>query len=210
MRATSINSFLDRSAPTVAFLILSMVALVFDIVQIPGTCHQFLAGFYPHVPGQITRSRVTGPHGKGGSYNADLAYTYVVDDIPFTGSRWQYSEGFGLSKSNAQARVVAHPLNAVVAVYYSPDDPASSILSPGLHTGDFLILLLLLPFNLILFRFVIAGILWFRNRFRHPATLVRLSPLRGLQIPGLSLTSRRLRGAVVFHCGARTRLRVQG
>lgn len=155
------TSYLNRVAPYIGVLIFLAVLISFDFIQIPSTYHQFRTRYYSHVQGQIFRSRIDGPHGKGGSYKADLAYNYAVNKHFYTGTKWRFAEGFALSRDAATAIVTAHPVGAPVDVYFDPDAPEISLLSPGLRPVDFLFLLVLLPLNLLLgLAFLVIPLIW--------------------------------------------------
>src|SRR5579859_5908632 len=119
---------------------------------------QFQSAKFPSATGQITRSQVTTHRGsKGGvTYGVAISYEFTVDDKAFVSSRYRYNASMSSSGSRwARATVQSHPLGSAVTVFYNPANPSEALLAPGIGGEDFLALLFMTPFNLI-----VLGIWW--------------------------------------------------
>jgi len=126
--------------------------LSFDGFMGHGIYKQLVAQEFPSVTGTITHSEVTSQRGsKGGtSYNAVIAYTFTVGDRKLEGAKVR----FGIASSSyasAAALVAMHPVGSTVAVYYNPANHEESLLSPGVQGPDFMGLLFMTPFNMVMF-----------------------------------------------------------
>jgi hypothetical protein len=127
------------------------MVLMFDGFMGHGIYKQLESRAYPSVTGAITHSEVTSHRGsKGGtSYTAVIEYSYEVGDRKFAGNKIR----FGLASSSyasATAIVFAHPLGAAVPVFYNPANPQEALLSPGVQGSDFMGLLFMTPFNMVM------------------------------------------------------------
>lgn len=132
---------------------------------------QFESRHYPVTIGEVTYSRVTTHHSrKGGtSYGVDIGYHYVVDDRPFDGSRFRYTSMTSSSGYDwATTTVNQHPVRSQIPVYFNPGDPQDAVLSPDLNGTDFMVVLFVTPFNLVMFGFWIGLGGWARERIFKP------------------------------------------
>jgi Protein of unknown function (DUF3592) len=107
---------------------------------------QHLAESFPHTPGQVLSSEVTITHGSKGSihYHVSIAYSYIVNGMEYRGGRYRY-DGHPGNQNEANAVVSAHPAGSAIDVFYDPQDPADSVLSPMVDAQDVYILFLLTP-----------------------------------------------------------------
>ena len=150
-------------------LIWSGMVLSFDGFMGHGIYKQIESSHYPSVTGAITRSEVTSHQGsKGGtSYSAAIEYAYVVADQKLTRNKIR----FGLASSSyasASQLVNAHPVGAAVPVYFNPTNPQETLLSPGVKGSDFMFVLFLTPFNMVMFGFWIWIGGWLREHWFKP------------------------------------------
>ena len=113
---------------------------------------QVNAQSYATVIGTITHSDIETHHSsKGGpSYSAAIKYTYQVTGKDFSGDRYRYGGFSTNNRSSAEQIVGALPVGKKVTVYYAPDDPADSILHPGLEGSDLFTAIFMTPFTLIM------------------------------------------------------------
>ncbi len=69
------------------------------------------------------------------SYTPDVEYAYVVDGTEYTGSRYEFIERGEGRREVIEARLAKFPVGGKVAVRYDPDDPANSVLVPGVPSA---------------------------------------------------------------------------
>jgi len=154
----------------------SAIVLTFNGVMGHGIYKQIESTHYPSVTGGITHSELTSHRtSKGGiSYNAVIAYTYVVGDQKYSGDRVRF--GIKISSyATASQQVNAYPLGSAVPVFYNPANPTESLLSPGVTGEDFMGLLFMTPFNMVMFGLWLWLGGWVREHwFRPPAGGVRI------------------------------------
>jgi hypothetical protein len=92
--------------------------------------------------------RVT--HGSKGSihYHVFINYSYVVDGLTHQSVCYRY-DGHPDNATAVDAIVAQHPGGSTIDVYYNPQDPADSVLSPGVDDQDVYNLFLFTPFCLL-------------------------------------------------------------
>lgn len=134
----------------------TVIVLLFDCVMGQNLWRQFESSHYPFTMGEITRSemttrQLTDNYGNptNTTYGVDFGYNYVVNDRHFFGTRYRYNFGFSDYTWSKNA-VAEHPVHSQAKVYFNPNNPEDSLLSPDLDGGDLMLLLLLLPFNLVM------------------------------------------------------------
>jgi hypothetical protein len=154
----------SRSFGFVWLVFWSFTVLVFDAVAGFVAFHQTRAATFPTVEGIVTRSEVrTTLEGGRETHRLDLAYDYVVAGKPYTGTRYSYAE-MG-TNTEAWHRIRDEiPPGTRVRVAYDPDDPAESLLHPGLTGFHLALVWFVTPFNLIM----VGGWVWLA-RARRPA-----------------------------------------
>jgi len=101
------------------------------------------------VEGTITSSEISTSHGESTTYGADVSYRFVVDDTVYKGDKVRLSEVSTSNYGRAQKIVEKYPIEAVVKVFYDPNDPESNVLEPGLSGGSILLAVLGLAFLVI-------------------------------------------------------------
>jgi hypothetical protein len=90
-------------------------------------------------------------------YEPDVQYSYAVNGIDYTGTRYRYSPQ-GMWRFSASAARALLPKGEEIAVYYNPRDPADAILSPGVGALDVFTLLCLPPLNAVVLIGTIGGV----------------------------------------------------
>lgn len=147
----------------------SGMVLLFDGFMAHGVYKQFESRNYASVTGTITHSEVKSHHSsKGGtSYNAVIEYKFEAGGQKFVGNKIRLGVTTS-SYANATAAVNTHPVGSTVQVFYNPADPQESLLSPGIEGLDFMFVLFLTPFNMVMFGFWLWMGGWLRERFFRP------------------------------------------
>ncbi|MDB6057710.1 MAG: hypothetical protein JWO95_1554 [Verrucomicrobiales bacterium] len=91
---------------------------------------------WPTTVGTIRTARM-GQHSsnKGGNtYSADISYGYSVGDTRYLGTKVAFGM-MSASSSYAGGVLKRYPVGAEVPVYYSPNNPGTAVLEPGIHGG---------------------------------------------------------------------------
>jgi len=122
---------------------------IIDVHGVQALWKQHHAEAFPHTEGKVLTSRVTITRGSKGRiyYHVAIAYSYSVDGQEYVGRRFRY-DGHPTNENSANAVVSAHPAGSEVNVFYNPQDPRDSVLSPGVDTPDVSNLFLFTPFSL--------------------------------------------------------------
>ena len=151
-------------------LLWSAGVLFFDGMMARDFFRQVESRHFPAVSGVVTHPEVKTHRGSKGSvsYEAAIEYRYEVGGRTFTGKRWRYTHN-SPGRELVSALVAAHPEGSTLPVYYNPNDPADSLLSPDLIGLDFMGALFLTPFNAIMFGFWLGIAASLRERIFRPA-----------------------------------------
>ena len=154
---------------TIFTLFWTGMVLVFDGFMGHGIYKQYESTHYASVTGIIQRSEVTSHRGsKGGtSYSAEVEYKYEVAGQKFFGRKIR----FGMSSSSyASASVIVgeHPIGSAATVYYNPGNPQECLLAPCVKGSDFMLLLFLTPFNMVMLGLWLGIGGWIREHFFTP------------------------------------------
>lgn len=121
---------------------------------------------WPHIPGRMVESTLSqsgggghasGMHGGPGTFNyyPKVEYAYTVNGKAYVGERVAFSLFW--SHRSSQNFVDVHSVNSTQPVYFSPGNPADSVLLPGLRQSalqQLIVATLVLSFAMI---FVLAG-----------------------------------------------------
>ena len=148
----------------------SSLVLLFDGFICTSIVHQVRAEKFPSTAGQVVSSQVTRHRGsKGGtSYGVKIGYQYVVDDRTFQAGRYRYGQVSSSNRSWAQATVARFPPGSQTRVFYNPANPSDALLSPGIDGSDLFFLLILTPFNGVMFALWSGVFLWIRQKYFQP------------------------------------------
>lgn len=124
--------------------------LAFDGMLLHGIYRQWKATGFPATVGTVAHSEVVVDHDDDGtSYRVDVRYTYSVDRRQYEGDTYRYGmTSFG--ENEAYQIVESLAAGREVDVYYNPQDPADSVLRPGIEGADLFLALFLMPFNVIM------------------------------------------------------------
>jgi chromate transport protein ChrA len=153
-----------------ATLSCSAVFLWYDGVRAHETFKQFESRHYPVVTGMVTHSEIKIHRGSKGrkSYEAVIYYRYEVGERAFTGARLRYNPINADTAASARSIVAAHPDGATVQVFYNPENPQDSLLSPGVDGWDCMMVLIMTPFNMLMLGLWIWMGGWLRERLVRP------------------------------------------
>ncbi len=94
---------------------------------------------WPHVDGTIIESKVglhtsRSSNGRSStSYSVDVGYSYTVEGKEFTGDRLRFGEMNSNKRRDANSKAKKFGEGKQVKVYYDPEEPAESVLEPGVH-----------------------------------------------------------------------------
>lgn len=140
---------MNRTGSSIGFILLLLITIglfCFDEKMVTDIWHQHEALSFPTTTGRVYHSAVSVTHSsKGGTrYHINLLYDYEVDGHSYQGSTFRYGF-FSPSSTQAYAAVNAHPVGSEVKVYYRPDSPADSLLSPGVVGHDLFVLFIIIP-----------------------------------------------------------------
>jgi len=126
----------------------SVITLAIDYVIARDMWRQWNTLTYFETVGTITHSKVI-CHSEGGedsSYVPKIHYDYTVGWQQYSGKVYSFTPP--PTEINTARRLVGdHPVGKAVPVYYCPDQPQRTVLRKGLETQDFLVPLMLVPFN---------------------------------------------------------------
>jgi hypothetical protein len=156
---------LRKTGPSCLFALLlvfwSLITLTVDGFVVHGIVKGLRATAWPEAPGTITHSSVSASRGsKSTTYKLAVQYSYSVDGRPYEGHQHRFSSWSTSNSGPAEALVRRYPVGSPVTVFHAPDG-TDSVLEPGIHGGDLLVLLFLMPFNLVMVGLALGG---FRGR----------------------------------------------
>ena len=135
----------------------SVGTLGVDVVITRSLFQQIQALSYSTTPGSITHSEVETVRGnRSRTYRPNIQYKYSVDGKEYLGERYRYGQ-FSSGSDWAQQIIDSHPVGSQVEVHFAPFDPSEAVLAVGLEGLDLLTFMFMLPFNLIMLAFWIAG-----------------------------------------------------
>ncbi len=98
---------------------------------------------WPTVTGCIASSEL-GRHSSdngGTTYSADIDYEFTVNGITYRSNAVDFVSGSTSNLSAVQETINRYPKSRQVAVHYDPADPYSSVLEPGIHASNWLLLI---------------------------------------------------------------------
>lgn len=157
--------------PLLLLAVWSAILLAGDYVVLDTSVRQILANRFATTVGEITKSDV----GRGAirSRGVEIGYHYIVDGVDYIGHRYRYDDRNGaldyVAVTNALPPISKH------TVYYDADNPADSVLMPGLDGCDLLLALFAIPLNIVTIAIWVAAIA--SRRARHPVALAGGVPI---------------------------------
>ena len=142
------------------------IVSVFDGFAGYSAVNQFRALSFSTVTGVISSSKMTEQSDSDGTtHGVDIRYHYEVDQHPYDGDRYRYAAGSSSDSAWAQKAVARYSEGSEVKVFYNPKDPSESVLSPGLDGANYMFILFLTPFNMVMLGFWGAGISALASKF---------------------------------------------
>ncbi len=133
--------------------------LIFDVLVCYGVINQIRAEYFSRTTGEITQSEVTTySNRRGHTYGVDIRYRYQVGGATYEGDRFRYGGGSWSVSAWAYEAVARHPVKSQTIVFYNPRNPSESVLIQGLDGFNFMLLVLVTPFNMAMIGFWAAGI----------------------------------------------------
>jgi len=121
-----------KSSPVIMVVVLLAFGLIIGGVGL----HRYNLGkksaSWPAVKGKMTFARAVPTTGNTSKeYRLSVKYKYTVDGKSYTGERVTASDNYQKTRSLAMNVLKKYPVGGEVSVYYSPDNPASSVLKTG-------------------------------------------------------------------------------
>jgi hypothetical protein len=126
-----------RLSLAVLFLIFFMIGAGISIVGGYYLIKSSKSSSWPSTDGVVKTAELkTQLGGKSTTYGADVSYDYFVGGKPFTGYRIRMVSVESSKKADAQQDLAKYPVGGKVKVFYSPGDPADSVLEPGIQPSS--------------------------------------------------------------------------
>ncbi|MBM81402.1 MAG: hypothetical protein CMJ78_12545 [Planctomycetaceae bacterium] len=119
----------------------------FDCIMGYQAFQQLRTSSFDSTDGKVTVSRAVAVDDD--STKLELAYTYRVGVVAFTGNQYRYDD-MGSNDGYAEELAERLPVGTVVTVFYNPSDPNQAVLETGINGGNLFMALFLTPFNLIM------------------------------------------------------------
>jgi hypothetical protein len=167
-----------RGVCLVVFALLwSALWVSFEQSRAVNLARQFASRNYQSAIGWVVRSEVTRRHVDSPIewksetvYGVDIRYEYKVHGQSFSSSSFRYNIAPSSSSDAdwAESLVAAHPVGSQTQVFYHPENPADSVLSPGLDGRDFVLVLFLTPFNCVTVGLWLSSAIWLRHTLLNP------------------------------------------
>ena len=135
----------------------SALTLVADVAIGWGAFQQLHALTYPATSGKVTLSEVKKTSGhRGATYRPHIVYTYSAGGKEYVSDRYRYGESTA-QRGPAERIVASHPVGSQIVVYFVPSDPSEAVLVVGLEGLYLFATMCMVPFNLVMAAFWIAG-----------------------------------------------------
>jgi len=116
-----------------------------DYVVVETSARQVLAGRFATTRAEIMRSDLG--QGMLRRHGVDIAYSYTVNGVNYTGRRYRYDDGN--DAFDYRAVTEAFPPGSRQRVYYNAANPSDSVLEPGVDGCDLLFALFAIPLNVV-------------------------------------------------------------
>lgn len=96
---------------------------------------------WPTVEGTVTESLLEESRSDGSTmYSAHVVYEYALDGGQLDSDRIWFGGNYSTSDRSEMSKVVRdYPVGRKVTVYYSPDNPAESVLLPGAYFSTYIL-----------------------------------------------------------------------
>jgi len=124
------------------FFIVGAAMLVVGIV-LALNAHQSIQ--WPTVEAKIIKSEIytelpsATNDNKRPIYYPIIEYQYIVDETQYIGNRISFGR-YGSSNINYSKNVISlYPINSIQVIHYKKDNPATSVLEPGVHFNTFIV-----------------------------------------------------------------------
>lgn len=150
-----------KANPIVLGLLFILIGgFVFFMWGLPPLKYASASRAWPSVPGEITRSEVETYRKDGKTqYLPDIAYKYNIDGKNYTSSKVTVGDPPYTSNISPTRRLQAeYQVGKSVDIYYDPEVPSSSALSPGIQKNDILLAVILGIFPLMGILIFISGV----------------------------------------------------
>jgi hypothetical protein len=97
---------------------------------------------WPTTQGNVTSSDVSySSNAEGGeSYSPEVIYRYTANNQQYENHTIKFGENSYSSSRKAENIASGYPVGKEVTVYYDPEDPARSVLEPGVSGGSYILL----------------------------------------------------------------------
>jgi len=114
---------------------------IFFLFALPPLQYASTSKSWPLVDGIITRSEIDVSRSDGNThYQPDIAYSYIVEGKKYSSSKITVGEPpLDNNVSKAKKVQVKYPTGKEVTVWYDPELPGSSVLEPGIKSGDIML-----------------------------------------------------------------------
>jgi len=171
-------------------LVAKAVVLLFPLLVLMGTAILIYGGYmlhksaqsssWPSVDGVIRTVKIeeqtsnSGDHGPSTTYAAGVTYDYAFDGKTFSGNRIRMVRVFSSDQSYAMEDERRYPVGKTVKVFYSPTDPADSVLEPGVHPSSWFLPIVGAAF--IVIPALMMSIAFATNVFRKQRRVVETNP----------------------------------
>lgn len=183
---------MDKTAVFLVFFAMFWTAIVgfFDVTAGSEVLNAVRSDDFRTTTGTVTSNEVVRRMGDDGPrYIAEIRYAYSVAGRHYTGDKYRFGAFNRTDKRWARQLADAHPVGRSVTVYYDADNPALSVLAPGLQGSSLLILMFLAPFNVVMLGmwwYVLPSIWhWWNGTERPPARWFREGGATRVRLPYL-------------------------
>jgi hypothetical protein len=131
--------------PLLLLVFWTSLMLTADYVVIETAERQAHSVNFASTTGKMVQSEIR--KGATSHRGVEIGYNYTVNGINYTGHHYRYDDRNAAWEYSAA--IDAFPRWSARKVYYNPNDPADSVLEPGLDGCDLLLLLFATPLNVV-------------------------------------------------------------
>jgi hypothetical protein len=143
----------------IAVYISLIVSLFLSIANIKLLCLAVTSKHWPLIQGVVVKSEyVETLDSEGKGHSAEIIYSYKIADEIFTSKKIAFFPSYwAITKSMVYKVLNRYPIGKKVNVYYSPENPAKSVLEPGVNAAGILITIFFLGVFCLLVFIVASG-----------------------------------------------------